>query len=72
MRSLHEHVIQPMRLREVGNNQPLLRRRSPVPRGKVVVDPNVMPSRQKQPNRMTANVTGAAGNEYSHVKGMKD
>ena len=36
------------------------------PMGEIVVNPNIVSARQEQPDGMTADVTGSAGDENSH------
>ena len=62
----HQRMIQPLRFAQVGRDEPLGRHGGAMAHRQVVVDPNVVAAGQKEANRVTADVAGAAGDEDAH------
>ena len=61
-----QRMIEALLLRQVRDDEPIRRHRGAVALRQVVVDPNVVAALQKEPNRVTADVAGSAGDEDAH------
>ena len=57
----HQSVVEPLRLRQVRDDQPLGRHGGAVAHRQIVVDPNVVAARQEEFHGMAADVARAAG-----------
>src|ERR1700674_5106701 len=62
----HQRMIQPLRLRQIANDQPLGRNRRAMAHRKVVIHTDIMPALEKKADGMAAYVAGAAGDEDAH------
>src|SRR3954453_9600145 len=63
---LDEHLVEPVRLCQIGDNEPIGRHGSAMTEDQAVIDPDIVAALQKQMDRVTANITCTAGDEDTH------